>query len=964
MSFVSRHVANLNKSTINTLLKLVGTSSLDDLIDKTGIHFTENNEYNSNTLNNNRINAVSEETALANLKEIMAKNKDHTSYLGMGYYNTITPSPIKRHLIENPEWYTAYTPYQAEISQGRLESQYNYQTVIKELTGMPIANASLLDEASAAGEAVNLSYAYYKKKRDKFIVSENLHPQTLDILETRARILNLKMEILDPNLKIEEFDRTYDKDELFNVIFQYPDTFGDIRIPYNYLDFAKENKILTTGITDLLALTKIITPAELGCSIALGNCQRFGMPLWYGGPHPAFFAVTPELLRFMPGKLIGESKDSQGNNAYRLALQTREQHIKRDKATSNICTSQSLLTNVVSFYSIYHGPKKLTEISKKINNKAKYFLENVNSLPIVNDTFFDTITLSINNPDKFVEYIQKYDILVRKSSDTTVSFTFDETISYEDIDALVKYTKCYDSHPLESIIYNYSDYQLPDHLRRKTAFLTQEVFNKYHTETDLMRYMKHLASKDYTLCDGIIPLGSCTMKLNASYQLEPLVWDKVANIHPFVPLEYAEGYQELIKKTGDYFKKLTGFNHISFQPNSGATGEYAGLLCIKKYHEINYKLTQKYGNDGNDGNTRNICLIPNSAHGTNFASAAVANLKVKTFDDNILKDMDKFEALLEKHKNSLACLMITYPNTNGVFQENIIEINKLVHTYGGLVYMDGANMNALVGITEAYKMGFDVCHLNLHKTFCIPHGGGGPGLGPILCNNKLAPYLPTNTIQMPKSDALYSNNSCGAVAASNWSSASLLTIPYLYISAMGTSGLKQATQMAILNSNYLKNSLQDSYTIIDVNKDGFVGHEFIIDVSEFKELDITENDIAKRLIDYSFHPPTMSWPRSGVLMFEPTESESKEELDRLIIAMKSIRREIQDIEDGLSHKDINVLKNSPHSFRLVENWTYPYSIKEALYPVDNLYVRKFMNAIGRVDDVYGDKQMLSNKITE
>ena len=932
MKFLQRHVGNFYN--IDKMLKICGVQSLNELIDKTNIN------YNFTKPN---INNISEIKAQNNLKNIINKNENHTSFLGLGYYNNNTPFPIKRHLIENAQWYTAYTPYQAEISQGRLESQYNFQSVIKELTDLPLSNASLLDESSVAGEALNLSYSYYKKKKSKFIVADDIHPQTLHLLETRSKILNLDMNIVNfSNKDINSLLDEIDYNDLCNIIFQYPNTYGDINIPNEYIDFAKKNNILTTGITDLLALTKIVTPGELGLNIALGNSQRLGVPLWYGGPHPAFFSVSEELLRYIPGRIIGKSLDSNKDETYRLALQTREQHIKKKNATSNICTSQSLLTNVVSFYCIYNGKKGLLKISDNIKNKINYFIKSLNPNIIINKSYFDTITIKVDNPEKIVKDLEKENLLVRLNKNNSISISFDETIKYKDIDLLIKTLKKSD----DEIINSSGDViNIPKKLIRKSDFFNNEIFNKYQTETELLRYMNRLAQKDYTLCNGIIPLGSCTMKLNATYQLEPLLWDKVTNVHPFVPLKYAEGYQELIKKTGNYLKKLTGFNNISFQPNSGATGEYAGLLCIKEYHKNNNK-------------KRNICLIPNSAHGTNFASATIANMEIKTFDDKILENLEEFNNFVSKYENNLACLMITYPNTNGVFIKDIDNINDIIHRNGGLVYMDGANMNALLGLFNPYKSGFDVCHLNLHKTFCIPHGGGGPGLGPILCNDKLAKYLPNNIIQNSSNEL-----SCGSVAASNWSSASLLTIPYLYISSMGIDGLTNATKMAILHSNYLKNSLKDFYLIKDVNENEVVGHEFIIDVSEFKNINITENDIAKRLIDYSFHPPTMSWPRTGVLMFEPTESESIEELDRLIIAMKSIRKEISDIKEGKYSQDNNLLKNAPHNFKMIKNWDRPYNMEEAFYPVKNLNNFKFNVPNGRIDDLYGDRLLLKkNKV--
>nr|QFG74471.1 MAG: glycine cleavage system P-protein [Megaviridae environmental sample] len=936
MNFNYRHIGKYKK-----IMNKLNINSLNNFISKTNVlhNFKKQNIPN-----------LSEYEAQDKLKKIINKNKDHKSFLGMGYYNTKTPAFIKRHIIENPHWYTAYTPYQAEISQGRLESQYNYQTVIKELTDMPVSNGSLLDDASATGEAINLSYAYYKEKRNTILVCDNIHPHILDVVKTRAKVLNLSLVKLE-EANIEELK----SDKICNIIFQYPNTYGEIDIPFEYIKYAHKHNILTTSITDLLALTHLITPGELGVDITVGNCQRFGIPLWYGGPHPAFFATSNKLLRYIPGRIINKSIDVNNDPAFRLALQTREQHIRKNKATSNICTSQSLLTNVVSFYTIYNGKYGLKNKAKTIKDKINYFVKNIQSSKIVNKTSFDTITLSNHNTDNIFDSLDKKNYVIRKIDNNKFSVTFDELTTYDDIDLLVNEINKFPDK--NSVVENYNT-EYSTSILRQSEFLTDDIFNKYTTETDIVRYINHLTSKDYTLCNGMIPLGSCTMKLNASYQLEPLLWDKVCNVHPFVPLDYARGYQELIKETGEYLKKITGCKHYSFQPNSGATGEYTGLLAIKQYHN-------EMGDDD-----RNICMIPKSAHGTNFASAAIAKYNIETFDDKYFENLDNFEEYLKKFNDKIACMMITYPNTNGVFQKNIKDIVSLVHKYGGLVYMDGANMNALVGICSPGDIGFDVCHLNLHKTFCIPHGGGGPGLGPIFCNDLLAPYLPSNILQTPelnKYNQKYSgildnyDYSRYAVASSNWSSASLLTIPYLYISAMGIEGLTEASKVAILNANYLKNELKNDYTIIDVNENEMVGHEFIIDVREFKHLNITETDIAKRLMDYSFHPPTMSWPRSSVLMFEPTESESIEELDRLVIALKSIRNEIKDIENKKYDTKNNLLKNSPHNFRMTTDWQYPYSIKEAFYPVDSLYDNKFNIPVGRINDVYGDKQLLSNK---
>ena len=952
MSFISRHVANLRSpSVLETMLKQTNVRSLEPLIELCGVK-------NNVTLDNsNTIPAKSEEQSLKSLSAIIDQNIETKCFLGLGYNDVTTPSPIKRHILQNPQWYTAYTPYQAEISQGRLESQYNYQEVVKDLTGLPIANASLLDNASATGEAMSLSYAYFKKKKDTIIVSDTLHPQILGVLETRAKNLNIKLEIMDLNNETD-LNTCYDRNRIANVIFQYPDTFGDISIPNNYLEWSKQydtnsSRVLTTAVCDLLALTKVITPGELNLDIAVGTAQRFGIPMWYGGPHPAFFATSKDLVRFIPGRIVGKTRDSQEKPSFRLALQTREQHIKRQAATSNICTSQSLLTNVIAFYAIYNGPSGLKQISKEVNNKAKYFLNSINNPKIINKQFYDTITLQVENIDKIMEALETHNILVRRSNAHWITITFSENTKKEDIDLLSLILNLYNTSPLEAsheeTQYDYSAIQLKEGNRRKTTYLQDDIYHRYTTETDLMRYMYGLARKDYTLCDGMIPLGSCTMKLNASYQLEPLLWDKICNVHPYTPPKFAIGYQELIAETGKMLTKLTGFNHISFQPNSGATGEYSGLITIKTHNDL----------QGNPN--RRKCLIPKSAHGTNTASAAIAGLEIVTFDDEMLDDIDCFNDLVKQYSDDLLCLMITYPNTNGVFRDNIEEINRIIHDNGGYVYMDGANMNALLGLSHLGKMGFDICHLNLHKTFCIPHGGGGPGLGPILCNDMLGPHLPGNNILFPKNY----NDTCGMVAAAPWSSAALLTIPYLYISAMGTKGLLTATKMAILNSNYLKSCLEDHYTIIDVNKHGFVGHEFIIDVTEFKKYGINDNDIAKRLIDYSFHPPTISWPRMGVLMFEPTESESKEELDRMVNAMISIRSEIQQVIDSHDSNSTelptNVLKNAPHSLDMISSWDKPYSIDQAFFPVDSLRKDKSFPSVSRVDDLYGDKLILGKK---
>ena len=919
-SFKHRHIGIGNNERIE-MLKKCNVNSMNKLI----------NEINPKIINYNlpKLPILTEKESLNNLKNIINKNDNIISMIGMGYYNTNLPFPIKRHILENPNWYTAYTPYQPEISQGRLESQYNFQELIKDLTGLPISNASLLDEGSTSSEIMNMCYNYYKGKRDIFICSDKLHPQILDILKLKSDILDIKLIIMDLN-NLDNVDINMEK--VFGLMFQNPDTYGNI----NYFEKLNKYNILKICSTDLMSLIKLKPP---NVDIIFGNSQRFGVPLWYGGPHPAFITVKKDLLRLLPGKLIGKTKDVLNNDVYRLSLQTREQHIRKDKATSNICTSQSLLTNVVSFYSIYHGKTGLINIAENINNNTKYLSSNIKRRHLKYNNFYDTIVINCSKSNNIYEDLEKNNIIVRNINDKEIGISIDETITKNDINKIIEiYNKYYSF--VDDEYYDIDELNIDDEYLRGDNFLEDDIYNEYTSETELLRYIKNLEKKDYTLCDGMIPLGSCTMKLNSVSQLEPLSWDKITNYHPYLPLKYVKGYQELIEKTGNLLKEITGFNHVSFQSNSGAMGEYSGLLCIKKYHKEN------------DLGERNICLIPESAHGTNFASASISNFKVKKFNDNLFENLNEFEKLLVNYKDNLGCLMITYPNTNGIFQDNIKEICDLIHKYGGLVYMDGANMNAQVGLTNPSVCGADVCHLNLHKTFCIPHGGGGPGMGPILCNDKLGKYLPTNNIQLNEN-----NKSIGTITSSNWSSASLLTIPYMYISMMGND-LKEATEIALLNSNYLKESLKYYYTIVDINKNGRVGHEFIIDISDLKKYNITENDIAKRLMDYSFHPPTMSWPKTGVLMIEPTESESKGELDRFIKSMISIKKEIDYIIENDIDKDNNILKNSPHTFRMTENWNYNYSIKEAFYPIKNLYKRKYDIPIGRVNDLYGDKLLL------
>ena len=958
-TFANRHIG-IKDHEIRPMLKICNTKTMNDLITETIP------DINKHILKETP--SIKESDTVKKIKQIMDKNIQPNNYIGMGYTSSILPDVIKRNILENPRWYTAYTPYQSEISQGRLESLNNYQTVITDLTGLDISNASLLDEASSAGEVVNMFVNITKNKKHRLFCSSKIHPYILDVIKTKTNILNIELNVCD----ISTLDETDLDSNTLGLMFQYPDTYGNIDIPFKLLEICRNKNILTACNTNLLALTKFISPGELGVDIAYGNAMNLGVPLWFGGPHPAFISCKHKYIRQVPGRIIGESVDTRNNKAYRIGLQTREQHIKRDKATSNICTSQALLANVVAMYSVYHGRDGLMDITNSIINKtnklnnllASFGIDIKTQLPL-----FDTIVIKDSKCPIIYNKLLEENIVVRKINDREIGITFDETTTADNIHKIFEIiTSCFkinydDYDDFKSDLDNDNDNILKNvcnidtQLYRKTDFLIGEVFKNYHTETELMRYINYLDKKDFTLCDGMMPLGSCTMKLNSASQLQPLSWDSVMNIHPYTPSKFTKGYHEIIDMLSEKLKNITGFTNVSYQPNSGAMGEYSGLLCIKKYHE-----SRK--------DNRDICVIPNSAHGTNFASAKLARFNIVKYEDNI--SISEFENLIETHKDNLGCFMITYPGTNGVFQKNIKKIIEIVHKNGGLVYMDGANMNAQVGLTSPAECGADVCHLNLHKTFCIPHGGGGPGMGPILCNDKLGKYLPMNNLQMDnlQMDNLQINNNSseykdniGNITASQWSSASILTIPLMYIMEMGSYNLKKSTEIAILNANYMKSSLEPYYNIIDYNENERVGHEFIIDVQEFYKYGITEVDISKRLIDYSFHPPTMSWPRKAAIMIEPTESESRKELDRFIESMIKIRTEIQEVIDGKYGTKNNVLKNAPHALTLInDEWDFPYSQQKAFYPIEGLKFNKHFPSINRVDDVYGDRKLLSNPI--
>jgi len=898
----------------------------------------------------------SEEQVLDELRKVLQKNKVYRSYIGMGYHGTVTPKVILRNLLENPGWYTSYTPYQAEISQGRLESLLNFQTVVTDLTKMDIANASLLDEGTAAAEAMNMAFGNSKKKKPVFYVSTSVHPQTTEVLRTRAGFVGIKVVSFEENQSepLKNLDRL---SEACGVLVQYPDTTGRV---VDYTEFSKTIKsagALFITATDLLALTLLKPPGEFGADIALGSAQRLGVPMGYGGPHAAFFAVKDSLKRIMPGRLIGVSVDSNGDRAYRMSLQTREQHIRRETATSNICTAQALLANIAAMYCVYHGPKGVKDISDRIHLCARTLSEGVKELGYTtsSDLYFDTVCVTTSSSttsqelDRVQEELLKREINVRRLNKDNIVVALDESVSENDLQeildsfAAVKGKKAPGAAQTaeKAAELNFKA------LSRTTPFLTHPVFNEHHSETEMLRYLKKLENKDLSLANCMIPLGSCTMKLNATAEMIPVTWPEVSNLHPFVPLDQAKGYESMFQSLSKSLEDITGFSKISLQPNSGAQGEFAGLSVIRAYL-----------ND-NGGAHRNICLIPVSAHGTNPASAAMVGMKIVAVksDSEGNVDVADLKEKAEKHSKDLACLMITYPSTHGVFEESIKDIVNTIHNNGGLVYMDGANMNSQVGLCSPGGIGADVCHLNLHKTFCIPHGGGGPGMGPIGVNSKLAPYLPGHPVVDMKEFGGEQNKAIGPISAAPFGSSSILPISHVYIQLMGGAGLTKATQMAILNANYMAQHLKEHYTVL-YHKEGLVAHEFILDLRPFQD-HVTAEDVAKRLIDYGFHAPTMSWPIAGTLMVEPTESEPKAEMDRFINAMISIRKEISEVIEGKADPKNNVLRNAPHTAAVInaDEWDRPYSRKKAAYPIAGMEQIKYWPPVGRVDNVYGDRNL-------
>ncbi len=930
------------KEEIQSMLQHIGVDSLEQLIQETlppGIQLDEGIGLPS---------GISEWAMLDEMKEKAAKNKIFKSYIGQGYYDTHTPEVILRNVMENPGWYTAYTPYQPEIAQGRLDALLNYQTMVTDLTGMAIANASLLDEGTAAGEAMLMFHSQKKKHNgEKFFVSNNLFPQTIEVLKTRAEPLGIELVFGDAD--DIELDQSF-----FGAIVQYPDNNGQIKDYQTFVEKAHEQNILVAFAADILSLVLLTPPGEWDADCVVGSTQRFGVPMGYGGPHAAYFATREKFKRKIPGRLIGVSKDMMGNNAPRMALQTREQHIRREKATSNICTAQVLLANMAGFYAVYHGPEGLRNIAKRVHLLTKVLDSGLKQIGYnqINTQYFDTLKIDLSDEEngivhKIKERAEAKGLNFRYFEAKAIGISLDETKEPQDIQdildvlASIKGEKAPD---VNQLLENTDD-EAPQGFQRTSKFLTHSVFNNYHSETKMLRYLKYLENKDLSLTHSMIPLGSCTMKLNATTEMEPVTWPEFGKIHPYAPDDQVQGYHEVINDLTEQLKGITGFPAISNQPNAGAQGEYTGLMVIRQYLR-----------DKGEGH-RQIALIPSSAHGTNPASAVMAGMKVVVVDcdneGNI--DLNDLKEKAEKHKDDLAALMVTYPSTHGVFEEEIREICQIIHDNGGQVYMDGANLNAQLGITTPAKIGADVCHLNLHKTFTIPHGGGGPGMGPIGVAEHLSPYLPTHI-----HGQVGGEKGMSAVASAPFGSASILLISYIFNRLMGVEGLTEASKIAILNTNYLKERLRKHYKILYTGKKGRAAHEMIVDPREFKELGIEAEDIAKRLMDYGFHAPTMSFPVPGTLMIEPTESEAKDELDRFCDAMISIRQEIEEIQNGQLDKADNMLKNSPHTHDMLvtDDWRYNYSRERAAYPLNWLRTNKFWPAVARVDSSYGDRNLM------
>ena len=924
-SFSTRHIG-LGNNERDQMLQEIGFSNYDDFIKKV----VPKDILNTDPLSLNE--GISEEKALKELKHIASQNSLHHSFIGQGYYNTLTPTVILRNVFENPGWYTSYTPYQPEISQGRLEALINFQTMVSDLTGLDISNASLLDEATAAAEAMTLAKRVSKSKSNNFFVDEMCFPQTIKVMQTRAKPLDINI-IIGPSSSCK-------KEDYFGAIFQYPNAEGEINSFSEEIGFSKKKDAMVILATDLLALCLLKSPGELKADIAIGSSQRFGVPMGYGGPHAAFMSVKEEFKRLLPGRLVGASIDQKGKVAYRLALQTREQHIRREKATSNICTAQALLAIMAGFYGVYHGPEGIKNIANEVNKHTIQLAKSLEEkgFKVKTKHFFDTIAIySGENTDSLLEAASQKGINLRKINKNCIGISLDESVDEQVLKNilsvfLIRSVK----EPKEETS------SIPKNLLRTSKYLQHPVFNTYRTETEMLRYIKRLYEKDIALDRAMIPLGSCTMKLNSTSEMLPVSWPEFSSIHPFAPENQTKGYKQLIDELEEQLVNITGYSKVSLQPNAGSQGEYAGLLAIDAFHR------------SRGDNDRNICLIPMSAHGTNPASAQMVGMKIIPIncdkEGNI--DLTDLQEKAKENSNNLSSIMITYPSTHGVFETNVRKVCEVVHKHGGQVYIDGANLNAMIGLCYPGEFGGDVSHLNLHKTFCIPHGGGGPGVGPIGVAEHLKDFLPGNHL---------GDSPVGPVSATEWGSASILPISWMYIKMMGASGLKEASQAAILNANYIAHRLKKDFKVLYKGENDLVAHECIIDVRSFKEsADIEVEDIAKRLIDYGFHAPTMSWPVAGTLMIEPTESESKAELDRFCEAMIEIRKEIKQVEAGeLDVKD-NMLKNAPHSAEEVsaDEWDHPYSRSEAAYPVDSLRNNKYWCPVSRVDNVYGDRNLL------
>ncbi len=933
-SFALRHIGPRGNN-LQEMLKTIGVNSLDQLIYET----IPDDIRLQGPLNLSK--ALSENQYAEHIDKLSEKNKLFKTYIGLGYHQSIMPAPIQRNILENPGWYTAYTPYQAEIAQGRLEALLNFQTMVSDLTQMEIANASLLDESTAAAEALSLLHAVRDRKQkknnvNKFFISEEVLPQSISLIQTRALPLDIEVVIG----KHEEFDFS---EEYFGALLQYPGKSGQVFDYANFVENCKESGIKIAVAADILSLVKLQAPGELGVDIVVGTTQRFGIPLGYGGPHAAYFATKEEYKRNIPGRIIGVTKDMDGNFALRMALQTREQHIKRDRATSNICTAQVLLAVMAGMYGVYHGPEGLKYIANTVHASTVSLDKSLQQLGFeqVNSAYFDTLQVKAN-AIKVKEIAESKEINFYYPDEKSVFISLNETTTPADINAIISVFAQLSGKEFSEVKELSEEEKIPENLSRKTEFLTHKVFNAYHSETELMRYIKKLERKDLSLNHSMISLGSCTMKLNAASEMLPLSDPQWGNIHPFVPVEQAEGYQIVLRELEKQLTEITGFAATSLQPNSGAQGEYAGLMVIKAYHESR----------GEDH--RNICLIPSSAHGTNPASAVMAGMKVVVTkaSENGNIDIDDLREKALKHKDNLAALMVTYPSTHGVFESAIKEITGIIHENGGQVYMDGANMNAQVGLTNPGVIGADVCHLNLHKTFSIPHGGGGPGVGPICVAEQLKPFLPGNPVIKTGGE-----NAIGAISSAPWGSSLVCLISYAYIKMLGTKGLQQATEYAILNANYIKERLKNDFNTLYSGERGRAAHEMILDCRPFKTNGIEVTDIAKRLIDYGFHSPTVSFPVTGTLMIEPTESESKAELDRFCDALISIKKEI---DETSANEPNNILKNAPHTVKMLtaDTWEFPYSRQKAAFPLDYLTDNKFWPSIRRVDEAFGDRNLM------